>query len=467
VAEAAQQPETPPSEQQEMSFGRGAGLLSILVGVTGLMTYGFFALASQTLGATAYGGIASLWAAIFITASIMYRPVEQLLSRTIAEHIARDQAAGHALRVAGTIQLGLVVLFLAIALPLRAQIEDDLFKGDVTLYWAFVGAVTFYAASYFARGFLAGQRRFGLYGGLVMMESASRFAIGVLAAVGVLGGRDPFALAIAAAPLLSLFVVPLALRHQVRRMSGAGDAPDVAESEFTMRHGVGFAGAVLVIMSSEQAILNLGVLIVALTADGNADKQAALVFNALLIARAPLQLFQSVTTTILPHLTRLIVAERLTALSGEFGRTVRRTVLACLGFGTITAIVLLAVGPSVMKIVFGSEFVYDRGGLALVGAGVGLYLAATTMNQAALAEGRARAAAISWAVTAIFFIGFLLAAGMSPVTEVEVVFAASAVLLFTLLFFVYRRPLTDDDVVLEPGSVEELEARLAAADEGV
>ena len=39
-------------------------------------------------------------------------------------------------------------------------------------------------------------------------------------------------------------------------------------------------------------------------------------------------------------------------------------------------------------------------------------------------------------------------------------------LLFTLLFFVYRRPLREDEVTLEPGSVEELEARLAAADEG-
>lgn len=449
-----------------MSFGRGASLLSILVGVTGLMTYGFFALASHTLGATVYGGIASLWAAVFITASIMYRPVEQLLSRTIAEHLARDQAAGHALRVAATIQLGLVALFLAIVLPLRGQIEDDLFKGDSALYWAFVGAVAFYAASYFARGMLAGQRRFGLYGGLVMMESASRFLIGVLAAVGLLGGRDPFALAVAAAPLLSLCVVPWALRHQVRRMSEVGDAPRATESEFTARHGLGFAGSVLVIMSAEQAILNVGVLIVALTADGDADRQAALVFNALLIARAPLQLFQSVTTTILPHLTRLIVTERLAALGGEFGRTVRRTVLACLGFGTVTAIMLLAVGPSVMKLVFGSEFVYERGGLALVAGGTGLYLAATTMNQAALAEGRARAAAISWAVTASFFVAFLLLADMSPVTEVEVAFAASAALLSALLYAVYRRPLREDEVTLEPGSVEELEARLAAADEG-
>ena len=69
-----------------------------------------------------------------------------------------------------------------------------------------------YAASYFARGFLAGEQRFGLYGGLVLMESASRVVFGVLLIVGVLDGRNAAAIAIAAAPLLSLFVVPWALR---------------------------------------------------------------------------------------------------------------------------------------------------------------------------------------------------------------------------------------------------------------
>ncbi len=75
----------------------------------------------------------------------------------------------------------------------------------------------------------------------------------------------------------------------------------------TLAHGLGFAGAVLVIMVSEQAILNSGVLIVKVeTGD---DALAALIFAVLMIARAPLQLFQAVSTTLLPHLTRLLVRE--------------------------------------------------------------------------------------------------------------------------------------------------------------
>jgi hypothetical protein len=59
---------------------------------------------------------------------------------------------------------------------------------------------------------------------------------------------------------------------------------------------------------------------------------------------------------------------------------------------------------------------------------------------------------------------FLLVANIDEVREVAVAFVATAALLCSLLYLVYRRPLERDRLV-QPGSVEELEARLAAADE--
>jgi O-antigen/teichoic acid export membrane protein len=455
------------SSGKAMSFGRGASLLSALVAVTGVLTYGFHSLAAHTLGRDDYGLIGVLWAAVFLTASVIYRPVEQLLSRTIAERQAKGRPTGHALRVAATIQLSLATLFVVLALAFRTTIEDELFNGSSTLYWCLVAAVVFYAASYFARGFLAGQQRFDLYGGLVLMESASRFLIGLLLAVGVINGKNAAAVAIAAAPLLSLIVVPWALRGQVRELSQRSPeraGGDPGEPEFTLAHGVGFAGAVLVVMVSEQAILNSGVLIVKI--DTGSDSLAALIFAVLMIARAPLQLFQAVSTTLLPHLTRLVVKEEGGALAGDFGRSVRLTALACLGFGAVTVVGVLIAGPAVMRLLFGSEFDYDRGGLALVAAGMGMYLAATTLNQAVLAQGRARLAAGAWALSATFFVTFLLAADMEAVREVEVAFISTAALLSALLYMAYRRPVRALEHRIRPGSTEEIEAVLAAADEG-
>ena len=58
-------------------------------------------------------------------------------------------------------------------------------------------------------------------------------------------------------------------------------------------------------MLSEQTFLNAGPLLVKATEGGARRGAGGFTFNVLLIARAPLQLFQAVQTSILPHLTRL------------------------------------------------------------------------------------------------------------------------------------------------------------------
>ena len=113
-----------------MSYGRGAALLSALIGVTGLMTYAFHSIVAHTLGRDAYGMIAVLWAAVFLTASVIYRPVEQLLSRTIAEQ-RRARAARPARRCASRRRSssGWRLLFAPSRWPCRTTIEDELFSG--------------------------------------------------------------------------------------------------------------------------------------------------------------------------------------------------------------------------------------------------------------------------------------------------------------------------------------------------
>jgi len=63
------------------SYGRGARVLSIGIATTGLVTFAFFSLASYALEEVDYKGITLLWSVMFLIISIIYRPVEQLLSR--------------------------------------------------------------------------------------------------------------------------------------------------------------------------------------------------------------------------------------------------------------------------------------------------------------------------------------------------------------------------------------------------
>jgi O-antigen/teichoic acid export membrane protein len=417
-------------------------VLSAGIGATGVITFGYFSLASHSLPAAQYGGITLLWSAVFITVSVLYRPVEQLLSRTIADRDARGVEGNEHLRVAATIQLGLGLLFAVLALVFRGPLQNELFNGSLTLYRIMIVAVLAYAASYFARGYLAGHRRFGLYGGLVLMEASSRFLFALLVAIGVAEGQSFVALGIAAAPIVSLAVVPAAFARREgrgQRAEGRAESPDEAsaqEAQFTLAHGGGFAAAVLLIMLCEQTFLNAGPLLVKAGAGARGAALAGFAFNVLLIARAPLQLFQAIQTSILPHLTRLNAGGE----SDPFRRSVNLTLRAVAAFAAGVALVMLVAGPFVMRLLFGDGTRYDRLGLVLVSLGMGLYLAAATLNQALLARGHAAKSAACWVATAAAFVAFLLAPLFDDrVLQVEVAFLSAALVLSSLLYTLYRR----------------------------
>ncbi|MFY9489180.1 MAG: hypothetical protein WAP35_10885, partial [Solirubrobacterales bacterium] len=126
-------------------YGRGAALLTAGIGITGLVTFAFFSISSHALPPKQYGQIALLWSVVFMVTPVFYRPIEQLLARTIAERRARDQALGEPLKIAALIQLGLGALFAALALIFRDALENELLDGNETLYWVMFASVLAYA----------------------------------------------------------------------------------------------------------------------------------------------------------------------------------------------------------------------------------------------------------------------------------------------------------------------------------
>lgn len=469
-------------------YGRTAGLLSVAVGTTGFISYLYFAFADHVLGEAAYGEITVLWMAVFVIAATLYRPVEQLLSRTIAERHARDRFRGRPLRVAATIQATVALTVTAACLALRGPLQDELLNGNATLYWIFIVAVLTYSAAFFARGFFAGHRRFGLFATVLLSDALARISFAVAVVVGIASGQTVVALGIIAGPLVSLTVAPIIVRTALRGRAerrraerepqdSRADAHRQADTrepasnrtggagipEFTLAHGSGFAAAVLLIMFSEQAFLNSGALVV-YAVEGAAA--VGFIFNVLMLARAPIYLFQAVATSLLPHLTRLRYKP---GMGGDeaFRLSVNVTLTAVVAFAGVVAAAVLAAGPDLMQLAFGEKegFSYDRPGLLIVTAGMGLYLAAATLNQAALAQGQARRAAVCWIGCALAYIGWNLLPILDQFRRVEVGFALAAAVLCGLLYILYRRPHPRPEDAVRPDSPEELEAQLAAADE--
>jgi O-antigen/teichoic acid export membrane protein len=214
----------------------------------------------------------------------------------------------------------------------------------------------------------------------------------------------------------------------------------VDEEALGLARGGRFAVAVLLIMAAEQTLLNAAVLTANWTAVDAAV--AGYVFNVLLIARAPLQLFQAVQGSLLPHLAGLEATEG----RAQFGRAIRITVLAIAGFAGLVALGLLLIGPWAMGILFDDAATYSRLGLAAVALGMGAHLAAGTLNQAALARDHAGSAAAAWLVSAVVFVAWMLADVVGDeLARAEIGYLGAALLLCGLLTVVYRRGVRSAD----------------------
>lgn len=446
------------------AYGRSAALLTLALGSAGVLAYVFFAVASHTLDRDDYGEIVVLWSVVFVCASTLFRPIEQLLSRTLAEREEVGEQIRPVLRTAASIQAALSLAAVAVLLILREPISDNLLEGGELLFWVLVAALVGFGGAFFARGFLAGRRQFGLYAALLVLEGSARLTFALAVAVGIAEGIDAVALGIAVAPLAGLAVVPLALRRRPTQTAAAAPQPQLSaatEPEFTLSRGGAFAAAVLVMMLSEQVMVSSGALFVRATEGAAA---AGFIFNVLMVARAPLVLFQAVAASLLPHLTRLRTRGDATGRRA-FRMSVNTTLLTIAAFAALTTLGVLAVGPEAMQLAFGDKFSYDRAGLVIVALGMGFYLSGAALNQAALAQGQARMAAACWVLCAALFMIWNLAAPLDPFRTVEVGFAGSAALLAGLLYLLYARPRPLGADAFEPGSPREIEARLASADE--
>ena len=440
-------------------YGRSAFQLSAALGLAGALTYVFFGLASHSLSANDYGAIVILWTSVFLIAATLFRPIEHLLARTLAERHGAGEPDAGAFRTAVIIQLGLCLLAVLAVLAAKGPIQDKLFGDEPDLFWAMLGALAAYSFAYFARGLLAGRGQFPLYAALLLIEVVTRLAPVVLVATGVLSGVLPVAVGIALAPLAGLAVVPFGLMRA--RATADPETTEAVTPELTLGSGGAFTAAVLLMMLSEQVLINSGVLFVR-GADGAAT--AGFIFNVLMVARAPLVLFQAVAASLLPHLARLRARGDETS-AREFRTALSTTVMGVAAFATATLVGVLAVGPQVMQLAFGDKFSYDRLGLAIVAVGMGLYLTSVSLNQAVLAEGRASRAALPWLGSALLFAVLNVWQPMSATRTVEVAFTVSAGILAAGLVAVYAAAQRPSDQPVLPSSSAEVEAKLATLDE--
>jgi O-antigen/teichoic acid export membrane protein len=400
----------------------GAGLLSVAMVASGVLAYAFFVLAARTLGPEGYGQIGVLWAGMFIGVIVLFRPLEQTLTRAIAERIARGREVRTVIRSVTAIYGAIVVVGAIGAALAWGEVTSRLFLGSDLLTAMLFGGTALYGLEYILRGILAGTRWFRGYALCLMADAVVRVAV-VLPLV-VFASKNLAAAAIAAAGLGG-FLAPLWVgRRRLAKLAEAGDG-----ERFDVATAVTFAGPASVIAAADQVLINAGPLLVMLDGGHRASAAAGVVFAATMLVRIPVYVFQGVAASLLPNLTRLHAAADMSA----FRHAVRRAALVLAATTALLAVFAVIAGPEAMGAIYGKAYQADRVALGLLGVGVGFYLGAATFSQALLALDRGKQAAIAWTGSAMCFLGLYFAVPGEELRRIGLAFAIATVLCCALV----------------------------------
>jgi O-antigen/teichoic acid export membrane protein len=404
---------------------RDAALLSAGTIGSGLLAYAFNVLAARALGPEAFAAVGALWAGMFLIAVLLFRPLEQTVSRTVADLVARGGDARGAVRTTAWLGGGIAVAACLACLAAWQPLTDRMFGGRPELTVALVAGLAGYALSYFARGLAGGVRWFGGYGLVLLADGGIRLVVALPLLIWASTTLAAIAIAAAAvggalAPLLSRD------RGALLRVGGERDAERMP---FAFGAAARFAAPAAVMAGCEQILLSGGPLIVLIRGGEGAAATAGVLFAAALLVRAPVFLFQGVAASLLSNFTTY-------QANGDYARMHKACVnvaLICVGVAGLGAVGALIAGPFAMDILYGAGFDATRGDLALLAVGIGGFLAASTFSQALLARDEASSAAWRWSMATAVFIATQLLLPGDAFTRVCIGFAAAGVLVGALL----------------------------------
>ncbi len=361
----------------------GGGLV-----VNGVMSYAFLGIAGRTLGTDAFEPLSVYWALIYLICPGFFLPLEQEVSRSLANRWARGLGVGPLIRQAGQLGAGLTVALVAVTAVSAPLLLDHLFDDQVLIVLALVFAILGYAAVHLARGALAGLGRFKGYSKYYVFENTIRVAACVVLWLLDTDTAGPYAVAAGLAPGLAL-VFALRGEHDL-----GSEGPEADWAELRAALGSLLAASVLTAF-----LLYAGVLAIELLGEEGDDGEASVFLAGLAVSRVPVFLFQAVQASLLPKLSALAGAGRFR----EFRDRLWRLLYAVGAIGALGVLGAGLLGPVLIDVLFGDDYALDRIDLVLLAASSAAFMLAVALSQALIAlEGQSRVA-FGWLVGVLGF----------------------------------------------------------------
>lgn len=401
--------------QQQNPLPEGALPVAVGLLVNGVATYAFLGIANRTLSAASYSALGVFWALMFAVGNGIMQPLEQEVARAVSARRAAGLGPGPVVRRAAAIGAVFSVVVI-VSVGLLHRLFEGWFDHDPVLVVAFVIGMVGFCAGHLTRGTLSSHRRFGAYALFFGIDGVSRVALAVMLAVIGVTAAGPFGLVMAITPFIG---VGAALFRQKGLVEPGPEAP---WSELTRNLGWLLMGTISIALIVQGGTIAVGILA---SAEQQSQGAAGQFLNGLQTARIPLFLFQAVLASLLPKLSHLAAGGRY----AEFVSGLRRLVLAILGFGVLTTIGAAVLGPSVIRLVFGTASALTGRDLALLAGAFILIMATICLDQGLIALGAHSRMAVGWLLALGVFV-VVTALGSDLFLRVELGLLAAAVWAF-------------------------------------
>jgi O-antigen/teichoic acid export membrane protein len=355
----------------------------------GVTTYVLLVLTARALGPDEYGVFSLFWSGFVLVGIGVFLPIEQVLAR---------RRAGGGPPAAGLFGAGIRVAFIFAGLCVAAITTFQVIVGGgagvgLGAVFAFTMGAAGYALQQPARGVLSGRLDLRGYATVLVVDGSVR-TVGVIA-LWMTGASNagPYMISVGASTLVAGVVGGWLVRrdgHPFRAKASTASTPGIGRE----------ASGLVVALLCMQGLLNSPVLMAGAFGAGPAFTGSLMAIAS--VARIPVFLTQAGQAT--------YVGRIATAHHRHDKQVVRRlVVLVAATVGAMALLTLLgavALGPQLVRVVFGPEFVVGRLTCALIAAGVGAYLIASVANDVSVAVGAHARAALIWL--------FAAAAGAAP-----------------------------------------------------
>ena len=376
----------------------GAGLV-----LSGLTTYAFLSVAKHALGSSKFSPLGVMWSLTFFAAPGFFLPIEQEVSRALAHRKAEGAGGGPVVRRAAVLGGALAALLIVVSLAVSPLLVRELFDHSWLLFTGFVVAIAAYFGGHLSRGAFSGTGQFRAYGEFIGADATIRLIACVALAAAGTKSNGPFGFAVALSPFAAL-----AFAYR-RRPTIVVPGPPAPWAELTAN-----LGWLLLASVSGAALVMLGPVLVSLFANKAQHDLAGHFLASRMITTVPLFMFQAVQAALLPRLAALAASGRF----DEFRSGFRRLLVVVNAIAVLAVLASFALGPFVVRTLFGADADIGRSNLTLLAVASALYMVALAISQALIALHGHRAVGLGW-MTGVIVLFIVTAFGHDLLLRVE------------------------------------------------